>query len=344
MNQFARIESVEVLRELRSVLCIFAQKMSVALEEAQAEVQRAAMWLKQNQGRHWQGQVRLLTEKCSQAKLSLESKERYQGISAMGKMSNVDEKKAYALAKYRLEEARQKLANVKRWLPIMEKEVFTYRGLAQGLSNAVEIEIPNACAQIDRMIDSLEKYLRTGAAQDAAPMMDTDTEETRLTRELWNKSDKLPSPQNATVSDYVALRKRTPTLLNRKIVKISAPPEKWYLGEVVREASREMLTAIQAKRSPAAHKAKVVFNQVQQEQTRIYLECIETNKKGDSGWFIGTVTDVLTELQAVSFGQLLDIRTDLKDILSLPPGYLVVINAEDIEAIVDPQDKLLTPL
>ncbi|MCP4711262.1 MAG: hypothetical protein GY869_21795 [Planctomycetes bacterium] len=343
MNQFARIESVEVLRDLRSALVIFTQKAAVALEEARAEVQRADMWLKQNQGRHWQGQVRLLSEKCSQAKLALESKERYQGISAMGKMSNVDEKKTYALAKHRLEEARQKMANVKRWLPIMEKEVFTYRGMVQGFSNVLEIEMPNACVQIDRMIDSLEKYLQTRSPQEAEVMTDTNTEETRLTRELWSKSDKLPAPKDATVSDYLALRKRTPTQLNRKIVKIGVPPEKWRLGEVVREVSREMVAALEAKRLPAADKDKVVFNQVEQDQTRIYLERIKTNKKGDSGWFIGTVAEVIAEVQALSLGKLLDIRPDLKDILSLPTGFLVVINGEDIEAILDPQDMLVTP-
>ena len=343
MNQFARIESVEVLRELRSALCIFAQKASVALEEAQGEVQRTGMWLKQNQVRHWQGQVRLLTEKCAQAKLTLESKRRFQDISSSGKLSNVDEKKAYALAKQQLAEARQKLENVKRWLPIMEKEAFTYRGMVQGFSNALEIETPNACAQIDRMIDSLEKYLQTGSTQEAPTLVDAATPENRFTRELWSKSDKLPPPPDATVSDYVALRKRTPTILNRDIVKIGAPPEKWYLGEVIREASRKIILSLKTGQAAEGNPGKVVFNRIDQEQTRIYLERTDTGNKSDSGWFIGTVGENITEYQALPLEQLLDLRPDLKDILSLPPGYLVVINGEDVEAILNPQDTLVTP-
>jgi len=344
MNQFARIESVEVLRELRSALIIFSQKASMALEEAQADVQRAGMWLKQNQGRHWQGQVRLLTEKCAQAKLALESKQRYQEISSSGKMSNVDEKQAFALAKQRLEQARQKLENVKRWTHIMEKEAFTYRGMAQGLSNALEIEIPNACALIDRMIESLEKYVQTGSTQDAAVRADAAAEESEFTRELWTKPDKLPDPKKASVSDYIALRKRTPTLLHRKMTPTGAVPEKWYLGEVIRAASGKIATAIKAGPSPAPLQGKVVFNRIEQVQSRIYLERIKTGMKSDSGWFIGTVGEKITEYQALPLEQLLDFRPDLKDILSLPDGYLVVINGEDIEAVLDPQDTLVTPV
>jgi hypothetical protein len=43
-------------------------------------------------------------------------------------------------------------------MPQLEQEAFNFKGMIQGMYHVVEVEIPNARAQIDRMVDALEEY------------------------------------------------------------------------------------------------------------------------------------------------------------------------------------------
>ena len=69
MNDYAKVASIDVLRDFRATLCLFAEKAATALDEAAAEVQRTQMWLQQDRYRYWQQQVRVCSEKAVRAKL-----------------------------------------------------------------------------------------------------------------------------------------------------------------------------------------------------------------------------------------------------------------------------------
>ncbi len=169
MGRFAKVGSVDTLKELRSNLCTFAHIASTALEEAGSDIQRTLMWLKQDRYRYWKVESRKRSEQFVRAKLELKRKQDIETSPMGGTYSFIDEKKALAVAQRAFEEAEQKLLNIQRWVPQLEREAYAFRGISQGLMDLVDVEIPNSCALLDRMIDSLESYLAL-APEAAAPI------------------------------------------------------------------------------------------------------------------------------------------------------------------------------
>lgn len=157
MGEFARVDSIDALKDLRIALCKFGEVVRISLDEAEAEIKRVSVWLRQDQYKYWTAQVRKRTELMNRAKLALKRREE-ERTPLGGRYSCVDERKALALAKKRLEEAEEKLANVRRWVRDLEREAFTYKAAARGLAETVEAGVPRALATLDNMIVALEAY------------------------------------------------------------------------------------------------------------------------------------------------------------------------------------------
>ena len=159
MGQEARVSSIPVLKQLRASLGTFAKMASTALEEASTGIQRTCQWLREDQYRFWKTQVQVRTEQFTRAKRALKQRQVFDRTLAGTPSSCVDEKKALKVAEARLREAEHKLSRVKAWSQQIEREWSDYRGATQKLVNAIEVEIPNARARLDKMIDSLEAYI-----------------------------------------------------------------------------------------------------------------------------------------------------------------------------------------
>ncbi len=159
MSQEARVSSVLVLKQLRASLGTFAETAATALEEASTEIQHTRQWLEQDRYRHWKRQVQARTERFAQAKIALKQKQVFDRTLGGTPSSCVDERKALKIAEERLREAEYKFSRVKAWSLRIEKELADYRGATQRLISALEVEIPNARAKLNNMIDSLEAYL-----------------------------------------------------------------------------------------------------------------------------------------------------------------------------------------
>jgi hypothetical protein len=158
MNE-ARVHSVAALRQFRASLGTFAEIASAALEETSAGIQHTRQWLTEDRYRHWKKQVEARTDQFVQAKLTLKRKQIFDRALAGSPGSCIDEKKALKKAEERLQEAEHKFSRVKGWALQIEKEASDYRKGVQGLTYAVETEIPNARAKLEKMIESLEAYL-----------------------------------------------------------------------------------------------------------------------------------------------------------------------------------------
>ncbi|NMO18322.1 hypothetical protein HPC49_44975 [Pyxidicoccus fallax] len=88
---------------------------------------------------------------------------------------------------------------------------------------------------------------------------------------------------------------------------------------------------------------KVVLERGCLDLPRVYLERIEAGQ-GDSGWFIGDAERDEgkgrdRELMALSVWQLFHLRPALLDVLALPPGFMVILGGEAIEAVVNPSNE-----
>jgi len=158
MSQFARVDSIDALKELRVALCNFAAQVKDGLGEADSQIQRTAIWLSNDRHNYWKGQVQKRAEHFARAKLALQQKKE-QKTPLGGRYSCVDEERAFSAARRRFEEAEQKLANVRRWTRKLEEETFAYQAAVQGLAQAVSLEIPNALAHLDNIMDALAAYV-----------------------------------------------------------------------------------------------------------------------------------------------------------------------------------------
>jgi len=172
MSGFARVDSIETLKGFRVSIWKFVERVKTGLSEAQAEIQRTAIWLRHDQLNYWKGQVRKRAELLTRAKIALQQKQQ-ERTPLGGRYSCVDEKKALALAKRRFEEAERKFANVRRWIRQLEEEAFNYEGLVRGMGQAVEADIPNAVAKLDNMIEALESYVSLAPPGDEPALAET---------------------------------------------------------------------------------------------------------------------------------------------------------------------------
>ena len=159
MSQQAKVNSVVMLKELRSSLAKFAETASTALDEVSSDIQRTLTWLTEDRRRHWKNQIRLRQERYVQAKLALKRKGIFDIALAGMRSSAIDEKKALAIAERQLREAERRLARTQSWMLRIEKELSDYRAATQGLSGAIDMDIPNARARLEKMVESLEAYV-----------------------------------------------------------------------------------------------------------------------------------------------------------------------------------------
>lgn len=157
-HDHARVDSIDALGRLRVSLCRFAEAVRVALAEADSDLSRSGIWLGQEMHTYWKDQVRRRDEEVHRARLILRRQES-QTTPLGGHYSCVDERKALAKAQRRSEEAQRKLSNIARWGRKLEEEAFAYKGVAQGLSQAVEGELPVILARLDNMMAALQAYL-----------------------------------------------------------------------------------------------------------------------------------------------------------------------------------------
>ena len=344
MSDRAWVESVEALKGFRAALCKFAEAVKVGLDEAEADVQRTHFWLKQDQYNHWKRQLQKRTERHAQAKSAL-SRKKMMKTPLGGRYSCVEEEKALAAAKRQLEEAREKLANVRRWQRLLDEESFTYQGVTQGMRAAIELDVPNALAQLDNMITALEAYAGVPTpGEQRSEAIEAEAERIGAAAGAASMARPTAPPEETTADAYRALRGRTPSQTIRDEMPITTAAVEWGLSEGFEAAARETLAGLEPASTPLAAEAKIVVARGIERYQRIYLERAARLGAGDSGWYIGPGEDVeVSGYDAVRIADLLGRLPALEAVLELPAGYLVVLKEAGVEAVLDSADRLLRP-
>ncbi len=170
MRQAARVTSIHALKDFKRALGSFGIVVNTALGAAQADLQRTTWWIQQDQLTRWKNEKRTRTTRLEQAKSELF---RAQVASPDMRVPATMQRKAVDKAQRLLDEAETKIANVKRWSRLLEREVVLYKGHCQKLGRAVEGDLPRALIKLDKMVVALEKYVSIrGPASDrptAAP-------------------------------------------------------------------------------------------------------------------------------------------------------------------------------
>ncbi len=180
MAATANVQSIAALKEFRLALCLFTEAARSALGEADADLQRHGSWLSDDRKRFWQSEVNRRNERLQQARLLLLRK-KMEKTAGGGKQSCVDEEKALAQAQRQFEEAQQKAEHTKRWVRRLDELVFQHKGTLQSLSFALENDVVNMLALLDRMVDSLNQYVAL-AAPSGAGFKPTTSDTESMTR------------------------------------------------------------------------------------------------------------------------------------------------------------------
>jgi hypothetical protein len=344
VGELVRVDSVDALKKFRAALCKFGETVSIGLDEAEADVQRTAQWLKHEQQAYWKRQVERRSELYMRAKSALNRK-KLQTTALGGKASCVEEEKAVAAALRQLEEAKQKAANVHRWSRLFDEESFAHQSMVQGLSLAIGIEVPSALAHLDNMIEAIEAYASsTAPAEQRSVAPEAGQEAASRPEELVSMARAAPTAPGIAAEAYVRLRRRTP---QAAIPANAAAAEAERLGSTtiqLDEAACAALRVLAVTRAPCNSEDQIVLTKGLTAGARIYLERTASAAPNDSGWYIGFADETrTTEVERLRIGDLLATSPELAAVLELPIGFLVVANGASLEAVLDEHDRLVWP-
>jgi hypothetical protein len=161
MSQGANVRSIQAIRDFKAFLATFAEDARNALSSSEMEIRRTRNWLTRDQLSYWQGQIKRRNEQLAMARTELHRRRlSQQGSDAV---SDTEQKEAVRLAQRRLAEAEEKLAQVKRWVPILEHAISEYHSASQPLGDRLSGTLVNSLALLERMVMTLEAYVATQA-------------------------------------------------------------------------------------------------------------------------------------------------------------------------------------
>lgn len=156
-NQGARVYSPEVIKAVKGQLLKYEETCRQSVAGIQSDCHRVIQWLRYDQLLFWKNELRKREDELLHAKHDyLEARF---ATPSLRKSSYVDELKALRRAEQRKEEARAKIAAVKKWASALEAQTEKLMGPVKNLSNAMDTEIPKARAKLEKMIASLGGYL-----------------------------------------------------------------------------------------------------------------------------------------------------------------------------------------
>jgi exonuclease VII large subunit len=182
----------------RRAIIKFIEAATVALGDAESEMQRRLNWLENEQDSYWQGQIRKRKEDVSKAQDAVRQKKIFKDFA--GRTPSADqEEKALRIALQRLEDAERKLVAVRRYARKLPKEIEVYKGTAQRFATTVQTDLPTAAGKLDAMIRKLEEYAALGPAAATSVAASTDETGTVPTgaASMARGEGEVPAPQSS---------------------------------------------------------------------------------------------------------------------------------------------------
>ncbi len=340
MSETARIDSIADLRGFRVALIKFADACNVALGDAEADMQRTLQWLDRDQTSYWNNQLAKRAEIVGRCKEAVRMKKLFKSQTG-GQQSAVEEEKALRIAIRNYEEAEQKIIACKQWSKRLQKEIMMYKGGVTRFASVLGGDIPRALAALDAMASSLEEYamLSAGAGGAGAAAGTTGGYSADSGLPSMSRSpDEIGQGDGGTgVLDIAALRGKVPPADVRAAApEIDIRDEKWGLPPLSTDA-RKAVVELKQPLTPVEPSHTVVMAKGAWSAARIYLERRSPSSPTDTGWYIApTGAAGIVALNKVLVRDLLDVRPDLRELLSLPEGDLAIVDNQGIRSIFTP--------
>ena len=161
MADRARVHSIDALQKCRPALVTFIEACSAALVSAEADAGRAVMRIRGEREPHWKRQIRVRQDELNQAKKELAMKQLMKdGDDAR---PDADQRKIVEKARRRVAVAEEKHRLCKQWSRKLEKEQSNFHAQVGALRRVLEMDMPRALAELDRMAQALEDYTKLNA-------------------------------------------------------------------------------------------------------------------------------------------------------------------------------------
>lgn len=185
MHGPAKVISTQALLDAKAALLDFASQAHAAYISVDADVARMGDRLHRELPAKWKAECRKRHEEVEQWKQEISRKRL---IAAPEPASVVFEQKKMRHAEARLEVARRKEANTRKWAMMWDKQAQQYRGACRALNDALASDIPKAVARLESMLKSLEEYAKMMAPAgdpDAIATLSLDDQTEAETQKEW---------------------------------------------------------------------------------------------------------------------------------------------------------------
>jgi hypothetical protein len=157
MADSAKVLSVQALKDFRVSLINFVEEARNALSGVDMELKRTRNWLERDQLSYWQMQVKRRHEAMMMARTELfRRKLSQQGSDAV---SDTEQKEALREAERRLRIAEEKVAVVKKLIPVYQHAQAEYTSSSTPLADHLSGGMDKSIMTLERMVQSLEEYL-----------------------------------------------------------------------------------------------------------------------------------------------------------------------------------------
>ncbi|MBN1394581.1 MAG: hypothetical protein JW959_06130 [Pirellulales bacterium] len=182
MARRAKVTSIDALPLLTAALQKFRGESAVAMDDLEIELRRITEWIHHDRKQYWAKQRERAYENLSQARLQLQQARMSRRLGDQ-EPACIDEKRAVAKAKRRLEIAQQKIDEVRRWTVKIDRALDEFQRSRTQFASWLEGDLQRAVAALNKMSESLVSYIsleapeadRPATAAPGEPQYETET-------------------------------------------------------------------------------------------------------------------------------------------------------------------------
>jgi hypothetical protein len=328
MSDVARVDDLDPIKDFRVYLVKFQEMASRALGDADSDIHRMARWLEGEGLNHWTSQIRKRQEALQKAEEALRFKRLYKDASG-STPSAVEEMKQVKICKDRLQQAQEKLSNVKKWSKALQKEVTLYRGGVSRFSNDVSAGVPAMISHLGAMINNLEKYMsieaeaasdNAGVGAGAGSLIEASgASMARAADEREEEKEIKAEALRGSIPSEQAMMQAKP---------VAAGPVELSCGKATEEQTGEIAKI--ASGDIGDHQTMVISPAIFKAQ-RIFVARLDT---AGNAWYVGKVGGKDTGVfNTMKTGDWRTGRPDLAELLRLPVGFIAVVGSNGVEAV-----------
>jgi hypothetical protein len=159
MGEQVKVADVRTIEMFRASYIAAVEAFGLALQDAESDVERTALWLDNEMTSYWQRELRKGQDQVVMCKSALFRKQEIKSTPE-ARPSVVSEKKALDKAKRRVALCEQKLNAVRRWKAELPRQSIVFKGALSPMATMLDRDAPRIKAMLRRMTEHLEEYLK----------------------------------------------------------------------------------------------------------------------------------------------------------------------------------------